>query len=141
MKLLYILPILIGLSACSDKPVYVGTGFLCNGTEDGNPTTDIKLYKNYAIISVDGKDIKLKKESVKNTFITYSNTDYKLDFYTLDSKQILLQNTQGSWVEMGFNLNGHKCFWQEVESANPNQHLQAKLIDENTQKELEQLFK
>ena len=141
MKLLYILLILIGLSACSDKPVYVGTGFFCNGAEEGSPTTDIKLYKNYAIISVDGKDIKLKKESVKNTFITYSNTDYKLDFYTLDSRQILLQNPQGSWVEMGFNLNGHKCFWQEVEADNPHQHLQAKQIDENTQKELEQLFK
>jgi hypothetical protein len=135
---LLILPILISLSACSDKPVYIGTGFFCNGTEEGNPTTDIKLYKNYAVISVDGKDIKLKKESMKNTFITYSNTDYKLDFYILDTKNIGLRE---GWIEMGFNLNDRKCFWQEVESANPNQHLQAKLIDENTQKELEILFK
>ena len=99
---LLILPILISLSACSDKPVYVGTGFFCNGAEEGNPTTDIKLYKNYAVISVDGKDIKLKKESMKNTFITYSNTDYKLDFYILDTKNIGLRE---GWIEMGFNLN------------------------------------
>ena len=61
MKLLYILPILIGLTACSDKPVFVQNGFFCDGAEEGRPTTDIKLYKNYAIISVDGKDIKLEK--------------------------------------------------------------------------------
>lgn len=138
MKLLYVLPILLGVCACSDKPVFVENGFFCNGAEKGRPTTDIRLYKNYAVISVDGKDIKLKKESVKNTFITYSNTDYKLDFYILDTKNIGLRE---GWIEMGFNLNDRKCFWQGAESANPNQHLQAKQIDEKTQKELEILFK
>lgn len=140
MKFLYILPILVGLTACSDKPVFVQNGFFCNGAEEGNPTTDIKLYKNYAIISVDGKDIKLEKESVKNTFITYSNADYKLDFFILDTKNIGFPEGK-SWIEIDFNLNDHKCFWPEKEAANPNQHLQAKQIDEKTQKELEILFK
>ena len=80
----------------------------------------------------------MEKESVKNTFITYSNTDYKLDFFIIDTKNFGFKE---SWVEMDFNLNDRKCFWQEVERDNPQQHLQAKLIDEKTQKELESLFK
>ena len=55
---LLILPILIGLTACSDKPVFVQNGFFCNGAEEGKPTTDIKLYKNYAIITTNGTVIK-----------------------------------------------------------------------------------
>ena len=34
MKLFYILPILIGLTACSDKPVYIQNSFFCDGAEE-----------------------------------------------------------------------------------------------------------
>ena len=133
MKLFYILPILIGLTACSDKPVYIQNGFFCDGAEEGRPTTDIKLYKNYAVITVNNEDIKLDTVKYDYFMITYSNNDYKLEF-------MQFHDNQGN-PRIGFHLNNHKCFWAETETDNPHQHLQTKKIDEKTQKEIEILFK
>jgi len=137
MKLLYILPILVGLTACSDKPVFVQNGFFCNGAEESNLTTDIKLYKNYAIISVNGENIKLEKKTIiqDDTMIEYSNNDYKLEFMKFHGGERL------GGIRIGFYLNNHKCFFAETEADDPHQHLQTKEIDEKTQKELERLFK
>ena len=137
MKFLYILPILVGLTACSDNPVYVQNGFFCDGAEEGRPTTDIKLYKNYAIITANGEDIKLDNKTIYDNdplflSISYSNADNKLE---------LLKIHEDGLVRIKFYLNNHLCFWQDVEVNNPYQHLQSKKIDEKTQKELEILFK
>lgn len=137
MKLLYVLPILLGVCACSDKPVFVENGFFCNGTEKGRPTTDIRLYKNYAIITVNGENIKLDNKTVNDNdqllpSISYSNTDNELHF---------LKIHEYGFVRIKFILNNHVCFWQAVETDKPYQHLQAKLIDDKTAKQLEVLFK
>ena len=134
---LLILPILIGLTACSDKPVFVQNGFFCNGAEEGKPTTDIKLYKNYAIITTNGEDIKLGNKTVYDNdpllpSISYSNADNELEF---------LKIHEDGLVRIKFILNNHVCFWQEVEVDKPYQHLQSKKIDEITEKQLKALFK
>lgn len=137
MKLLYILPVLVGLTACSDRPVFVQNGFFCNGAEEGNPTTDIKLYKNYAIISVNGENVKLSNKKIVEdpivSSVAYSNTDNTLELLRIPEA--------GNTVRIKFILNNHVCFWQETEADKPSQHLQSKEIDEKTQKELERLFK
>ena len=133
MKLLYILPILIGLTACSDKPVFVQNGFFCNGAEEGRPTTDIKLYKNYAIITMNNEDIKLNATKYDYPMITYSNNDHKLEF-------MKFHDDQGNH-RIGFYLNNNKCFWPQTKEDKPNEHMQTKVIDEKTHKELENLFK
>ncbi|MBQ2844685.1 MAG: hypothetical protein IJE79_01565 [Alphaproteobacteria bacterium] len=134
---LLILPILIGLTACSDKPVFVQNGFFCNGAEEGKPTTDIKLYKNYAIITTNGTDIKLGNKTVYDNdsllhSISYSNADNKLEFLKIHEYGL---------VRIKFILNNSVCFWQEVEVDKPYQHLQSKKIDEKTEKQLKALFK
>ena len=139
MKPLYILPILFGLCACSDKPVFVQNGFFCNGAEEGRPTTDIKLYKDYAIITIGNKDIKLEKKQVDKNFIRYSDFEYKLAFYKLSSDDVMSAKSQ-DWMQIGFILNGRKCFWAEVEADKPYQHLQSKEIDKKTQRKIQKLF-
>ncbi|MBQ6027746.1 MAG: hypothetical protein IJL21_04325 [Alphaproteobacteria bacterium] len=139
MKPLYVLSILLGLCACSDKPVFVQKGFFCNGTTNDKQTTDIKLYKDYAIITIGNKDIKLEKKRVDETFIRYSDFEYKLEFYKLSSDDVMSAKGQ-DWVQIGFILNGRKCFWAEVEADNPYQHLQSKEIDRKTQRKIQKLF-
>jgi len=142
MRLLYVLPILFGVCACGKDPVFVEKGMLCNGVDDINQTTDVKLYKDYAVVSINNKDVILKKTKVLNkNFAEYSSKENKLDFYMLSSKDFLLpEETDVEIVKIGFVLNNRKCFFNEFEKGKIHQHLQAKDIDESIKEKLTKIF-
>lgn len=139
MKPLYVLSILLGLCSCSDKPVYVETGLLCNGADKTNETMDVSLYKDYAIISINGENIKLSNKKIKETFVEYSTINNKLGVYTLSSKDVLSAKDE-NWVRIGFIFNNRRCFFKETETDKPYQHLQSKDIDKKTQRVIQKLF-
>lgn len=52
MKILYVLPVLLGLCACHEKPIYTADRLHC-GDADSTGITKIEIYKNYAIVYSD----------------------------------------------------------------------------------------
>ena len=141
MKPLYVLSILLGLCACSDKPVFVQNDLWCvdhnNGTRE-KAAISVNLYEDYAIISVDGQQKVLVKKDVINED-NFKSIQYKND----NTKLLFNMNVFKDDVRIGLVLDGKVCLFPEkVNSAGtkfswPYNRYQTKDIDRKTQRKIE----
>ena len=144
MKLLYVLPILFGLCACSDKPVFVQNDLWCvdhdNGTRE-KATIGVKLYENYAIISVDGQ-----KKALEERYVREEDNFKSIQYENYNTKLVFNINIFQDDVRIGLILNGKVCLFPETvnsagtESSWPYNRYQTKEIDKKTQRKIQKLF-
>ncbi|MBO4583416.1 MAG: hypothetical protein J5714_05175 [Alphaproteobacteria bacterium] len=144
MKPLYILPILFGLCACSDKPVFVQNDLWCVSHDNGareKANIDVKLYENYAIISVDGQQKTLEKKYVREED-NFKSVQYEADKTTLIFNLNVFQDD----TKISLILNGKACLFPETvnsvgtKSSWPYNRYQTKEIDRKTQRKIQKLF-
>lgn len=120
MKLLYIIPVMLGLCACDKKIIYSTTDKLdCGSTENSVKVKKISIYKDYAVVYRDSKKFKfnlvdrvygLGSESFVGTNSKAAN------IYGENADLVAFTDSFGQ--NIGFIYNRQQC-WFDGESYNP----------------------
>ena len=136
MKLLYTLPILLGLCACNEKPIYTTNNLACKYTDEKTITTvptKVDFYKDYAIV-YEGVGPSTIKTEMRLSEISSSNEGRSMNniyganrlivFADIDKNIIYITTKHG-------NIK-YDCYFEEGDSH-------SKLIEINRQS-IEKIF-
>ncbi len=120
MKILYVLPILLGLCACDKKSIYTTTYNLdCGNVENSIKVQKINIYKDYVVVYQGNKKFKfnlverlygLGSESLAGTNTKAANV------YGENAELVAFTDSLGKSI--GFIYNERQC-WSDAESYNP----------------------
>jgi hypothetical protein len=111
MKMLHILPVLLGLAACSESPVYTIDKMQCLDSSAGDDTK-VEIYKDYAVVYSD-----LLAESAKSGLrMDLSAQSDNINMYEKDGSAMLVQvNPRTSHVSV--TLLEQPCFFEFKSSS------------------------
>ena len=120
MKILYVLPILLGLCACDKKPIYNTTDNLdCGSIGNSVKVQKINIYKDYVVVYQGNK--KFKFNLVERLYglgsETLAGTNTKAaNVYGENAELVAFTDSLGQSI--GFIYNEQQC-WSDAESYNP----------------------
>lgn len=104
MKLLYIIPVVFGLCACDETPIYTSNKMDCAGEK-----VSVKIYKDYVVFS--SKDTKHRFDLIEQLFGEYDDMP-AINMYEKNAAVYANSSKTG----IGIVFNGDECFFDSPES-------------------------
>ena len=127
MKFLYILPVLFGLAACNEKPIYTVDNLDCKTVGEKvtfTIPTKIEFYKDYAIVEIPDNKTKvmlLETSSYKTNKVNTYGTKSEVTAVLLNHKDISIETNSGDFK--------FYCYFKDGDSFSEHKELDTKIVE------------